>query len=147
LEEEANAPAPDQEDQSHRIAICVPTSCCDGRGSPIRILRFFGDFNCGERTSNQVPQLLTYDELVRLYEQQTPAEAIAKEVECLIDDTIRQQCRVGARCEAPLNRSSAKLGKFVRVVEWNIERGLEYDAIRKAFTNPAAFAKLIDSSA
>jgi len=33
------------------------------------------------------------------------------------------------------------------VVQWNIERGLEYDAVRSAFTEPAGFAKHIDSTA
>jgi endonuclease/exonuclease/phosphatase family metal-dependent hydrolase len=35
----------------------------------------------------------------------------------------------------------------VRVVQWNIERGIEYDAIRAALTGSNQFARLIDSSA
>lgn len=46
----------------------------------------------------------------------------------------------------PLLPTTAKLGRFLRVVEWNIERGLEYEAIKNAFTDAQRFAKLMDSS-
>ncbi|HEX2271193.1 MAG TPA: hypothetical protein VHH35_16730, partial [Pyrinomonadaceae bacterium] len=35
--------------------------------------------------------------------------------------------------------SAAGLGQFLRVVGWNIERGLEYDAIKSAFIDAAGF--------
>jgi endonuclease/exonuclease/phosphatase family metal-dependent hydrolase len=50
----------------------------------------------------------------------------------------------GAR---PLLPSADGLGRLVRVVQWNIERGLEYEAIKTAFTDADAFARLIDSAA
>jgi len=39
------------------------------------------------------------------------------------------------------------LGTFVRVVQWNIERGIEYPAIRAALADATQFSKLIDSAA
>ena len=43
-----------------------------------------------------------------------------------------------------LEPRSRQLGTFLRVVFWNIERGLEYKAIEAAFTDPAKFSLLLD---
>lgn len=93
----------------------------------------------------QAPELLTYDELVQLYEQETPAAALQQKLNQLLTTPFVSNAasRRGVR---PLLPRTAKLGAFMRVVEWNIERGVEYDAIRSAFTNSASFAKLIDST-
>ena len=44
----------------------------------------------------------------------------------------------------PLKPSSPQTGKFLRVAEWNIERGLEFDAVRLAFTDAQGFSRLMD---
>jgi endonuclease/exonuclease/phosphatase family metal-dependent hydrolase len=92
------------------------------------------------------PELLTYDELVQLYEQATPPEALRGKLRRLLTTPFVSNA-ASARGARPLLPSAAGLGQFVRVVQWNIERGLEYEAIRSAFADPAAFAKLIDSTA
>jgi hypothetical protein len=94
----------------------------------------------------QAPELLTYNELIQLYEQATPPDALQKKMHALLTTPFVSNA-ASARGVKPLLPSSPALGKFVRVIEWNIERGLEYDAIRAAFTDAASFGKLIDSAA
>ncbi|HEX7175866.1 MAG TPA: endonuclease/exonuclease/phosphatase family protein [Pyrinomonadaceae bacterium] len=93
----------------------------------------------------QAPELLTYDELVQLYEQETPPEALQNKLRLLLTTPFVSNAAT-ARGVRPLLPSTAKLGQLLRVALWNIERGLEYEAIRLAFTDAAAFARLIDSS-
>lgn len=38
-----------------------------------------------------------------------------------------------------------QLGEFLRIAFWNIERGLEYEAIEAAFSDGARFAALLDA--
>jgi len=47
----------------------------------------------------------------------------------------------------PLLPKTPKLGTFLRVVQWNIEEGIEYEAVSAAFTDSRRFVRLIDSSA
>lgn len=89
------------------------------------------------RTANaqqRAPELLTYDELVQLYEQETPPEALRDKLGRLLTTPFVSNAASagGVRLLLP---STAKFGQLLRVVEWNIERGLEYDAVRLAFTD------------
>ena len=93
----------------------------------------------------KAPELLTYNELVQLYEQETPPDALQNKLRRLLTTPFFSNA-ASARGVQPRSPSSAKLGKFLRVVEWNIERGLEYDAVRLAFTDAVGFAKLLDAS-
>jgi endonuclease/exonuclease/phosphatase family metal-dependent hydrolase len=95
--------------------------------------------------AQQPPELLTYNELVQLYEQSTPPERLQDKLRGLLNTPFVNNA-ASARGVKPLLPNSTKLGKVVRVVEWNIERGLEYDAIRYALGDSRAFAKLIDPS-
>ncbi len=94
----------------------------------------------------RAPELLTYDELVQLYEQETPPAALQDKLNLLLTTPFVSNA-ASARGVTPLLPRAAKLGQFLRVGEWNIERGLEYDAVRLAFTDAAGFARLIDSKA
>ena len=91
------------------------------------------------------PELLTYDELVRLSEVEEIPEALRAKVE-----RLRTTPFVGndatARGVRPVKPRDAKLGRLVRVVSWNIERGLEYEAVEAAFGGPARFSALLDKS-
>lgn len=97
------------------------------------------------QAQQQAPELLTYQELVQLYEQETPPDALQNKLRRLLTTPFVSN-EAAARGVKPLLPTTAKLGRFLRVVEWNIERGLEYEAIRSAFTDPQDFAKLMDSS-
>jgi hypothetical protein len=102
--------------------------------------------NPAANAQQQAPELLTYDELVQLYEQEMPPDALQGKLHRLLTTPFVSNSATssGAR---PLLPKTARLGQFLRVVQWNIERGLEYDAVRSAFTEPAGFAKHIDSTA
>jgi endonuclease/exonuclease/phosphatase family metal-dependent hydrolase len=91
------------------------------------------------------PELLSHEELVRLYEQETPPAGLQDKLRRLLATPFVSNA-ASERGVRPLLPSAPKLGKFLRVVQWNIERGLEYDAIKSAFTDAASFAKLLDSS-
>jgi len=44
----------------------------------------------------------------------------------------------------PLKPSDPETGKMLRVVQWNIERGLEFDAVRFALSDPKKFNALME---
>jgi endonuclease/exonuclease/phosphatase family metal-dependent hydrolase len=92
----------------------------------------------------QTPELFTYDELVQLYERENLPDALQGKLRRLLTTPFVSNA-ASERGVKPLLPSAAKLGKSVRVVEWNIERGLEFDAVRLAFTDAAGFAGLINS--
>lgn len=98
------------------------------------------------KAQQPAPTLLTYRELVQLYEQETPSRVLQDKLQGLLTTPFVSNT-AAARGMKPRLPSTPTLGQFVRVVEWNIERGLEYDAVRKAFTDPAQFARLIDATA
>lgn len=94
----------------------------------------------------QAPELLAHDELVRLYEQETPPAALQNKLQRLLTTPFVSNA-ASARGTRPLLPSAPPLGKFLRVVQWNIERGLEYDAIKIAFTDAVGFGRLLNSTA
>lgn len=94
----------------------------------------------------QAPELLTHDELVRLYEQETVPADLRNKLQRLLTTPFVSNA-ASARGARPLLPVTERLGKFLRVVQWNIERGLEYDAIRLAFSDAAGFGRLLDSTA
>ena len=97
------------------------------------------------RAQRGAPELLSYAELVQLYEQETPPASLAEKLKGLLTTPFVNNGAT-ARGVRPIVPRTAKLGSFIRVVEWNIERGLEFDAVNSAFTDPQAFAALIDKT-
>lgn len=97
-------------------------------------------FTCAANAQQQSPQLLTYSELVQLYEQEIPPEALQNKLRLLLTTPFVNNQR-GAKPVLPM---TPNLGRSLRVVQWNIERGIEYDAVRAALANPSTFARFID---
>lgn len=91
------------------------------------------------------PELLTYAELVTLSEQEEMPEALRAKVERLRTTPFVSD-DASARAAQPTKPRGAKLGRIVRVVSWNIERGLEYEAVEAAFGGPSRFSELLDKS-
>ncbi len=91
------------------------------------------------------PELFTYEELVRLYEQENPPAPLAEKLKSLLTTPFVNN-RATARGVRPAVPRTTKLGSFIRVVQWNIERGVEFEAVKRAFTDPRAFAALIDKT-
>ena len=77
------------------------------------------------------PELLTYQELVQLYEQPAPAEPLQRKLTALLNTPFVSNAAT-QRGTKPLKPQSPILGQFLRVAFWNIERGLQYDAVAGA---------------
>jgi hypothetical protein len=87
----------------------------------------------------------SYAELVQLYENKDLPEALQVKLDRPLTTPFISNA-ASARGVQPLLPTS-KLGTFVRVVQWNIEEGMEYGAISAALSDPRRFAKLRDSAA
>ena len=83
----------------------------------------------GQNTN--APRLLTYPELVQLYEKDPPSEELQSKLTKLLDTPFVSNGTSSKR----VNRSS----NLMRVATWNIERGLEFDAVKAALTNDQLF--------
>ena len=83
------------------------------------------------------PPLLAYDDLVELYEKDVPSPELAAKLQRLLTTPFVNN---SAGVRGPKAGSQDDLGKqFIRVATWNIERGLEFDAIKAALTNDQRF--------
>jgi endonuclease/exonuclease/phosphatase family metal-dependent hydrolase len=89
------------------------------------------------------PQTLTYDEIVQLYQDDVPPPPLADKLHRLLTTPFVNNSASSAGA-APAKPSLRQVGPVLRVVQWNIERGLEFDAIRLAFTDPKKFAGLME---
>jgi endonuclease/exonuclease/phosphatase family metal-dependent hydrolase len=89
------------------------------------------------------PPLLTFDEIKRLYQDDDlPAELRDKLRTLLTTPFVRNSASDAGMM--PLKPTDAQVGKILRVAQWNIERGLEFDAVRLAFTDPKKFNALME---
>ena len=96
------------------------------------------------RPSNENgPELFIYEELVNLYEQNPIPEELRRKLSHLLSTPFVSN-EASARGVKPLKPSSRELGRFLRVVCWNIERGLEFEAVKRAFTDSEEFSLLLD---
>jgi hypothetical protein len=88
------------------------------------------------------PDLLTFDELVELEKNDTPSAALAAKLEHLLTTPFlsNEAYLDGAKPKRP---SSPELGPFLRAVCWNIERGIHFDPIRIALSEPEKFDQLL----
>ena len=67
------------------------------------------------QAQQQAPELLTYQELVQLYEQETPPDALQNKLRRLLTTPFVSN-EAAARGVKPLLPTTAKLGRFLRVV-------------------------------
>ena len=89
------------------------------------------------------PPLLAWDELIQLYQQDNPPAALRDKLNRLLTTPfVRNRASDSGR--GPLKPQQPQMGRFLRVAEWNIERGLEFDAIRLAFTDAKQFNSLME---
>ena len=78
------------------------------------------------------PPLLTYNELVALYETDPPSAELSNKLTKLLTTPFVNNS-MGTRAPRATQRGA------IRVATWNIERGLEFDAIKAALTNDQRF--------
>lgn len=99
----------------------------------------------GDYVVDQRPELLSYPELVTLSD--TPRDELRPALRRRLDDLLRtpfvnnEAYYDGARPHRPVE---AGLGPTLRVVSWNIERGLQLDLIRSALAGGKGFVEHID---
>jgi hypothetical protein len=92
------------------------------------------------------PRLLTYPELVALGEQQTVDPALAQKLNTLLTTPFVNNEAYFAGIK-PLHPALKGLGPSLRLVEWNIERGVEFDEIRLLMTDRKGFLAKVHSDA
>ncbi|HEY1472351.1 MAG TPA: endonuclease/exonuclease/phosphatase family protein [Candidatus Acidoferrum sp.] len=88
------------------------------------------------------PDLLTFDELVELEQKDPPSPALAEKLERVVTTPIvsNEAYLKGAKPKRP---SSPELGPYLRVILWNIERGIQFDPIRIALSEPEKFDQVL----
>jgi endonuclease/exonuclease/phosphatase family metal-dependent hydrolase len=85
--------------------------------------------------------VLSYSELTELYE----GEALSPELEGRLARLLSVPfVSNGASSAVPDLSRSPELGEFIRVALWNVERGLEYEALEAAFAGEERLAALLD---
>jgi endonuclease/exonuclease/phosphatase family metal-dependent hydrolase len=91
------------------------------------------------------PAPLTYDELVSLYKHKDPPEPLRGKLNFLLTTPFisNEAAAAGLR---PLLPEAAGVGRVLRVAQWNVERGLEFDAVRRALSGPDGLAELLDTA-
>ena len=89
-----------------------------------------------------ISPLLDYEEILQLYRTETPSPALLGKLSHLLTRPFVSN-RASESGQRPVFPESAKLGNFLRVAQWNIDRGLEFDAIRLAFSDPGEFVDFI----
>ena len=83
--------------------------------------------------SSRGPELLTYDDLVALYEKDVPGPELQTRLTKLLNTPF---------VDNSLNSSGVRQvtsEKSIRIAAWNIERGLEFEAVKAALTDDARF--------
>jgi len=91
------------------------------------------------------PELLTFDELIELEKNDTPAAPLAEKLERLLTTPIisNEAYFDGAKPKRP---TSPELGPFLRVILWNIERGIQFEPIRIALSEPGKFDDVLSAN-
>jgi endonuclease/exonuclease/phosphatase family metal-dependent hydrolase len=92
------------------------------------------------------PQLLTYQELVTLGEQEPVDPALANKLDTLLTTPFINNEAYFAGTK-PLRPDLKGMGPSLRLVEWNIERGIEFDAIESLLTDKQGFLAKVHSEA
>ncbi len=105
------------------------------------LARMLGSF-AGAQTATG-PETLTYDEIIKLYQDDVPPPPLAEKLHRLLTTPFVDNSASAAGV-VPVRPSLRQVGPVLRVVQWNIERGLEFDAIQLAFTDPKKFAALLE---
>lgn len=89
--------------------------------------------------------LLDFDELESLYAVDPPSAELAKKLDSLLETAFVDNSATAAGTK-PVKPELGALGRGLRVAMWNIERGIEYQAIAGAFRGLAGFETFIDSA-
>ena len=91
------------------------------------------------------PHLLSFEELQQLSELNAPTGSLAKKVMEILETPFvsNAAARSGERAT---RLQSPELGPYLRVAQWNIERGVNLDTIKQIFSDLEAFKANIDTT-
>ena len=95
-----------------------------------------------ERSQN--PDLLSFDDLVALASTAKPEGALADRLSAVLNLPFVQTEIAPANIQ-PYRPTVTGLGVVLRIGQWNIERGLNFDLIRSALTSPGEFRRMTNS--
>src|ERR1700733_15344648 len=102
--------------------------------------------NDQDYTRSSQPPLLSYQELVTLGKEETVDPALAAKVQTLLTTPfVNNEAYLSGT--KPLRPDVKKMGPSLRLVEWNIERGVELADIKLAMTDKQAFLAKAHSEA
>ena len=91
------------------------------------------------------PPLFTFNELVALYETDPPsAELSGKLTRVLTTPFINNS--IGVRPPRGISTATLSQPGYLRVATWNIERGIEFDAVKAALTHDQRFFRRLPRS-
>jgi endonuclease/exonuclease/phosphatase family metal-dependent hydrolase len=88
------------------------------------------------------PEFLSFDELVEAEQKDPLPPELARKLETLVTTPIvsNEAYYEGAK---PKHPSSPELGPYLRAILWNIERGIQFDPIRIALSEPDKFDQVL----
>jgi endonuclease/exonuclease/phosphatase family metal-dependent hydrolase len=97
-------------------------------------------------TRTSQPEMLTYQELVTLGEQETVDPTLAAKLHTLLTTPfVNNEAHFNGI--KPLRPDLKGMGPSLRLVEWNIERGIEFDKIKLALTDTQGFISEVHGEA
>ena len=97
-----------------------------------------------EYTGTSQPAMLSYQELVALGEQEAVDPALAGKLDTLLTTPFVSNDAYFNGIK-PLRPDIKGMGPSLRIVEWNIERGAEFDAIKLSLTDKQGFLAKVDA--
>ena len=100
------------------------------------LLLTFSNSIQGQQTPSP-PPLLTYNNLLALYENEPPSAELSNKLTRVLNTPFVNNS-AGLRGPRVIKTSTSQEGAL-RVATWNIERGLEFDAVKAALTNDQRF--------
>jgi endonuclease/exonuclease/phosphatase family metal-dependent hydrolase len=126
----------------HHLA-CTPALLA---ASPVFLKRRFIDLPAAPPPlSPSAPPLLTFDEILQLYHDETPPPNLQGKLQRLLATPFVSN-RAWESESRPRMPASSSLGSSLRVAQWNIDRGLAFEAIRAALTDPQRLMAMADGS-
>lgn len=105
---------------------------------PVLCLAAVGQSTLSSYTRTSQPSFLTYSELVAISEEDPPKPDLAKKLNSLLTTPFLSN-EAFYRGAKPMRPDLKGVGPSLRLVVWNIERGLELDAIKLVLTDKKEF--------
>lgn len=99
----------------------------------------------GRLPADAAAELLTYRELVDLYELSDPPAPLQIKLQKLLTTPFVNNQMVEKRAHG-VGSNATLLGRSLRIAHWNIERGLEYEVLESIFTDSDKYVSLLDQT-